>query len=118
MDELERQQHEIREKNKQLAYARGRRVYFEHYRKVHKALLMKHYEQMIADNGKPLYPTAAAQEREAYADSDYLSTLQQLEHWTAQESLLSLERTDLEHRFDAWRTRQANQRAERHRYGA
>ena len=109
-DELERQQHEIREKNKQLAYAKGRRVFFEHYRKVHKALLMKQYE--------PEYSTAAAQEREAYADPDYLKTLNELEHWTAQSELLSLERTDLEHRFEAWRTRQANQRAERGRYGA
>lgn len=110
MDEEERRQHEIRVKNQELAEAKGRRIYYEHYRKVHKALLMKQYE--------PNYPTAAAQEREAYADPDYLKTLNELEHWTARAELLSLERADLEHRFEAWRTRQANQRAERGRYGA
>jgi len=71
---------------------------------------MKQYESK--------YPTAAAQEREAYADPDYLKTLNELEHWTARAELLSLERADLELRFEAWRTRQANQRAERGRYGA
>ena len=110
MDEEERRQHEIRVKNQELAEAKGRRIYYEHYRKVHKALLMKQYE--------PNYPTAAAQEREAYADPDYLKTLNELEQWTARAELLSLERADLEHRFEAWRTRQANQRAERGRYGA
>jgi hypothetical protein len=110
MDEEERRQHEILVKNQELAEAKGRRIYYEHYRKVHKALLMKQYESK--------YPTAAAQEREAYADPDYLKTLNELEHWTARAELLSLERADLEHRFEAWRTRQANQRAERGRYGA
>lgn len=118
MDEEEQRQHEIRLKNEQLAHAKGQRVFFEHYRKVHKALLMKQYEQMRDVNDRPLYSTAAAQEREAYADPDYLDTLHKLQKWTEQESLLALERADLEHRFEAWRTRQANQRAERNRYGA
>jgi len=109
LDEEEQRQHEIRIKNQELAEAKGRRVYFEHYRKVHKAILMKQYESK--------HPTAAAQEREAYADPSYLETLAQLEHWTARAELLSLERADLELRFEAWRTRQANQRAERGRYG-
>jgi len=108
-DELEAQQEAVRQKNRELAHAKGRKVYFEHYRKVHKALLMKQYE--------PDYPTAAAQEREAYADPRYLKTLEDLEHWTAQAELLSLERADLEHRFEAWRTRQANMRVEKARYG-
>ena len=108
-DELEAQQEAVRQKNRELAHAKGRKVYFEHYRKVHKALLMKQYE--------PDYPTAAAQEREAYADPRYLKTLEDLEHWTAQEALLSLEHQSLSMRFEAWRTRQANMRVEKARYG-
>ena len=107
---LEAQQEAVRQHNKKLAEAKGKKTYYEHYRKVHKALLMKEYE--------PMYPTAAAQEREAYADSRYLKTLEQLAYWTQECEVLSLERADLEHRFEAWRTRQANKRAEMSRYGA
>ena len=110
LDEEEQRQHEIRVKNQELAEAKGRRVYFEHYRKVHKAILMKQYESK--------HPTAAAQEREAYADPAYLETLAQLEHWTARAELLTLEHQSLIMKFEAWRTRQANARSERHRYGA
>lgn len=110
MDELEKQQQEIEEANRELAFAKGRRVFFEHYRKAKRALLMKKYE--------PQYPTAAAQEREALADPQYLDVLKSLEHWTGEYEVLYLKRKDLEYKFEAWRTRHADRRSERQRYGA
>ena len=73
MEEVEKYQHDIEEKNRELSFAKGRKVFFEHYRKVQRALLMKKYE--------PEYPTAAAQEREALADPKYLDVLKSLENW-------------------------------------
>jgi len=110
MEEVEKYQHDIEEKNRELSFAKGRKVFFEHYRKVQRALLMKKYE--------PEYPTAAAQEREALADPKYLDVLKSLENWTGKYELLYLERKDLEYKFEKWRTQMANQRAERQRYGA
>jgi len=110
MDDIEKQQHDIAKANEELAFAKGRKVFFEHYRKVKRSILMKKYE--------PNYPTAASQEREALADPEYLDVLKSLEHWTGEYEIKYLTRKDLELKFSAWQTRHADARSERARYGA
>lgn len=108
--ETEGRLHTIRGLISTYAEAKAARVELEEYRKVCKAQLMK--KAQLAG-----VKALAAQEREAYADSDYAQVIKALAEATKQEAgalwALRLE----EWRFEAWRTEQANQRMERQRYG-
>jgi len=106
----ENRQHEIREAYKAYAKAKADRVYLEHFRKSKKALLMKQFE--------PDYPTAAAQEREAYAHPEYIELLKGLQAATQIEEETRYRLKMYELSFEEWRTRQANKRADRQRYNA
>lgn len=101
----------IRNMAAEYAKAKAQRVYLEHFRKSKRAMLMKQAE---LDGEK----TAVAQEREAYADREYVELLEGLKEATEIEARLYWELRVTEMRFEAWRTKQANERAEKGRYGA
>jgi hypothetical protein len=101
---------ELRELIARHASAKGARVRLEHFRKIKRALLMRDAEVLGATS-------MAMQEREAYAHPEYLDVVDGYAEATRQESeaywLLVMEQM----RFEAWRTRQANWRAEFAHYG-
>ena len=87
------------------AQAQAEAEHLSEYRKAKKATLMKEAE--VA--GKS---TAAIQERDAYAHPDYLTLLLGLKEATAR-ALSCKWRLELaKMRFEAWRTKAANRRAE------
>jgi len=106
----ERRMHDIRYLAHQHAQAKGNRVRLEHYRKIKLAELMKTAERQG-------FKAVNQQEREAYSSPEYLQVIDGLAEATRQESehywLLLLEQW----KFEAWRTEQANQRAEFKQYG-
>lgn len=108
---IEKRLQEIRDVAGQFAKAKGERVRLEEYRKTKKALLMRQAEQ---DGAK----SAAAQEREAYANDEYLEVINGLAAATEEEERLRWYLKSCEWHLETWRTQQANQRAERSRYGA
>ncbi len=87
------------------AKAKGRRVFLEEYRKSKKALLMKDAL------GKGI-EAANAQEREAYADAEYIEVLNGLQEAIEQEETLKWHLEAAKIRTELWRTEQANARAE------
>ena len=109
-DYREERLHQIRENASRYAKAKADRVYLEHFRKSKLALLMRRYSAT--------HETAVAQEREARADPDYLEILEGLREATEIEERTRWELRIVEMQFEAWRTRAANSRAERQRYGA
>lgn len=58
------------------------------------------------------HKTAALQEREAYADPEYIETLEALQLATAEEERLRWLMTAAEAKIEAWRTISATRRAE------
>ena len=104
----EQRQHEMREKIKDFAKAKADRVYLDHFRKSKLAILMKGCQSE--------YDTAAMQEREARRHPDYLEVLNGLREAIEIEERLRWELKMKEMEFEAWRTRQANQRSEKQRY--
>lgn len=107
-DEIKLQ--EIRDKAAAYAKAYAQREYLDEFKRSKLSILMKTFE--------PLYPTAAAQEREARAHPDYLALLEGLKAAVEESERLRWELKIAEMQFEAWRTRAANQRAEKSRYGA
>lgn len=95
----------IRDNATDYAQAKARRVYLENFRKSKKALLMRNAE--VRD-----HKTAALQEREAYADPEYIETLEALQLATAEEERLRWLMTAAEAKIEAWRTISATRRAE------
>jgi septum formation topological specificity factor MinE len=93
------------------AKARAEVTYLEEFRKAKLAMLMKKAE---VDGHK----TAAAQEREAYADPEYMEFLKALKIATEAEARLRYEVKVLEASIEVWRTQQANERLERRGYDA
>jgi len=99
--EIDRALDYLRDNASAAAQARANRIYAEEYRKSLKATIMKRNADMAVN----------AQEREAYADPEYLAFLDGLKQAVFE---------DEKHRFlleaakakcDAWRTQQATQRA-------
>lgn len=112
MDELvERPLTFIRDNARLYAKAKSERVYLEQFRKSKKALLM-------AEAGQAGIKTSAAQEAYAYAHPDYQGLLKGLKVAIEQEEYLAMQITAAKLRIELYRTEQANQRAERHGYGA
>jgi hypothetical protein len=110
-EQLEMAMDFIRDRAKDYAKAKAARVQLTEFRKSKKAMLMRNAE--IAG-----HKTVAAQEREAYADDEYVELLNAIKDATEQEELLRYQMKGAELKIDIWRTRAANQRAERQRYGA
>jgi hypothetical protein len=85
------------------AKAKSERIYLEEFRKTKKALLMK-------DAMQAGYESAAAQEREAYAHSDYQVLLKGLAEAILEEETLKWMLTAAQMRSEVWRTESANER--------
>ena len=109
MDREQRMQ-EIREHIKKYAEAKSKRIYLEHFRKSKLAILMKTCcDQDTAVN---------FQEREARRHHEYLEVLDGLKEAVEIEEKARWELKLVEMNFEEWRTRHADQRAERQRYNA
>lgn len=115
-DQIEKRLDELRQCSKEYAKAKSERVYLEEFRKSKIAILMKKYACENGPNGQ-LFSTAAAQEREARADPEYLELLKELKKATETEEKHRWELKISDWGIDLWRTKQANRRAEHKAYG-
>ena len=83
--------------------AKGHRVQIEEFRKSKKALLMK--DALVKG-----FEAANAQEREAYADPEYIELISGLAAAVEEEETLKWQMEAAKMRVDIWRTEQANNR--------
>ena len=111
-NDIEKPIHFMREYADAYAKAKADRVYLQHFRKTKKALLMIEKENC----GKKT--TVSERENYAYAHLDYKELLEGLRVATEVEEKLALDFRAAELAVEIWRTKQANERAERHGYGA
>lgn len=95
----------IRDNAPAYAKAKSERIYLEEFRKSKKALCMRTAE--LAG-----HKTAAMQEREAYADPEYLAVLDGLRAAVEEEERLRWLIVGAQAKIEAWRTIEANRRAE------
>lgn len=93
----------IRDNAIPMAKAKAKRVYLEEFRKSKKALLMK--DAMAAG-----IEAANAQEREAYANPDYIEILEGLAAAIEIEETIKWRIVAAELRVEIWRTESANNR--------
>jgi hypothetical protein len=91
--------------------AQGQRDYLEEFKKSKLAILMKKYESKG-------FSSAAAQEREARADSEYIELIGGLQIAVENAERIRWELKTNETAIEIWRTRQASRRAEQKGYGA
>ena len=110
-DRAEQRLAELRQMSEEYAKAYSERNYLEEYKKSKLALLMKQAE---LDGHK----TAAAQEREARADAEYIALLENLKTATEQSERLRWHLEVAKLGVAVYQTQQANERAERRAYGA
>ncbi len=110
-DKFERKMHEMRQVAAAYAQVKGELAYLEQFRKSKKAILMKDAEAQG-------YASAAMQEREAYAHTEYVQLLEALKIVTADAEDLRWKLVMFQTEFDRWRTIQANRRQERVNHGA
>lgn len=103
---------ELRATAAEFARAYAEQKYLEEFRKSKLAILMKKYEAMGNCS------TAAAQDREARADPEYLALLEGLKTATEVSERLRWELEVSKMGVAIWQTKQANERAERRVYGA
>ena len=87
---------------KKFAEAKANRIYLEEYRKSLKSILMK----------RSIEPAIGGQEREAYADEEYVALLRGLREAVEIEEKLRWDMIAAQTRVEIWRTEQANHRAE------
>ena len=90
---------------KKFAKAKAERTYLEEYRKSLKAILM----QQAQVEG---HQTAAAQEREAYADERYQALLQGLKQAVEAEEEVRWGLVAAQARIDVWRSQESSKRQE------
>lgn len=95
----------IRDNAPKYAQAKANRVHLEEFRKTRKALCM-------IDAEKRGHNTAAAQEREAYADPQYREVLDGLKAAIEEEEKLRWMLIAAQAKAEAWRTLSANARIE------
>lgn len=93
----------IRDNAPKLAKAKAQRVYLEEFRKSKKALLMK--DAMVKG-----IEAANAQEREAYADPEYIQILEGLGAAIEIEENIKWRMEAARLRVEIWRTESANNR--------
>lgn len=86
------------------AKAKAERVYLEEFRKSKKAMLMKAVEAQ--------YPSAAAQEREAYSHPEYLALLDALREATEEEERLRWMIVAAQAKIECWRSLESSRRYE------
>jgi hypothetical protein len=110
-DRAEQRLAELRQMSEEYAKAYSERNYLEEFRKSKMAMLMKQAE---IDGHK----TAAAQEREARADPEYIALLLNLKTATEASERLRWHLEVAKLAVAVWQTQNANERAERRAYGA
>ena len=102
---------ELRQMSEEFAKANAERNYLEEFRKSKLAMIMKRAE---VEGHK----TAAAQDREARADPEYIELLKGLKSATEVSEKLRWQLEVSKLGVAIWQTQQANERAERKAYGA
>lgn len=117
MSAIEQRLHELRQIGKRYAEAKARKEYLDHFRKSQLAILKKKFA-MVKAGSSFLFPTDAAQDREARADDEYLTTLEGLKAATEEAEALYWELRIAMEGIGIWRTKQASERAERGGYAA
>lgn len=95
----------IRDNAQAYAKAKSERIYLEEFRKTKKALLMQ------AAEGQG-HKSAAAQEREAYAHSEYMALLDGLREAVEEEERLRWLMVAAQAKIEAWRTLESTRRVE------
>lgn len=95
----------IRDQAPIYAKAKAARVYLENFRKSKKAILMRAAELKG-------HKTAAIQEREAYANPEYIEVLEALQVATEEEERLRWMIVAAEAKIECWRTLESTRRAE------
>lgn len=95
----------IRDNAEPYGQAKAKRIYLEEFRKTKKALCMRMAE------AKGVH-TAAAQEREAYADPEYIQVIEGLREAVEEEERLRWLIVAAQAKIEVWRTIEANRRAE------
>lgn len=95
----------IRDNAPAYAQAKAQRIYLEEFRKTKKALCMRAAESKGAT-------AISAQERDAYADSEYLKLLDGLREAVEQEETLRWLIVAAQAKIEVWRTINANKRIE------
>jgi hypothetical protein len=95
----------LRDQAPAYAKAKAERVYLEEFRKSKKALLMRTAEE---DGHK----SAVAQEREAYADEEYIQLLQGLRSAVEAEETLRWRIVAAQARIEVWRSVESTRRIE------
>ena len=110
--EIEELLQRYRELSDQYAPAKAQRAYLEEYKKSVIALLMKTAERIKN------ITTSSGQEREALASDQYVKLLSDLKDAVLTEEKIRYHMKAVEWEIEIWRTKQANERAERRAYGA
>lgn len=100
-EEIDRALDFLRDSADDAAKARAERIYLEEYRKSLKAVLMKEHD------GKAI----GIQEREAYADQNYVRHLEAIKDAVFKDEKLRFLRTAAEAKIEAWRSASANYRS-------
>lgn len=108
---LEKALNFIRDEAKKYAQAKAARVQLMEFRKSKKAILMKNAQ--VAG-----HKTGSAQEREAYADPEYIDLLNAIREAVEVEELIRYQMKAAELKIEIWRSKNANRRNEQSRYGA
>ena len=109
-EQIERRMYELRGTAKAYAKAKAEYEYLEDFKKSKLAMLMKDAE--VAG-----FATAAAQEREARANPDYIVVLQGLRAANEQAEVLKRELWLAELGAEIWRTNESSRRIEMKGYG-
>lgn len=104
-DALEKRFAQLEELAQQYAQARADAEHIREFRKSKKAILMR-------DAEKAGHRSAATQEREAYANVEYMDLLDALRDAVHAESLSRWRLELARMRFEAWRSKQATRRTE------
>lgn len=99
--EIDRALDYLRDNAAVAAQARANRVYCEEYRKSLKAIIMKRHADMPVN----------AQEREAYADEEYITHLDALKQAVFEDERHRFLLEAAKAKCDAWRSQCANERA-------
>jgi hypothetical protein len=99
--EIDRALDYLRDQSTVAAHARANRIYIEEYRKSLKAMLMKKHGDLPVN----------AQEREAYADPEYIEHLKALKVAVYEDERHRFLLEAATAKIDAWRTMQSNLRA-------
>lgn len=106
-DEVDKAVEYLRSNARAAAQAKANRIYAEEYRKVVKAQIMREQGAI------PI----AAQEAVAYADPRYTQHLKAVQEAVEKDEYMRWMMIAAQARIEAWRTQQANARAEGKAYG-